>query len=110
MGEPLEHAAARVTQKRLGCNGALSFQGFFRRTDTYEDFIFDDKLFAVYECTLPTECAVNARSTTGENIACDYATLQALAKPSKSLLDILSFIESDNRSQELQYALTLDDL
>lgn len=110
MGKPLEHAATRVTQKRLGCTGALSFQGFFRRIDNYEDFTFDDKLFAVYECTLPIECAVNTHSTTGKNIAYNHTALRTLTKPSKSLLDILSFIENDTHSQEIQYTLTIEDL
>jgi hypothetical protein len=111
MGEPLEDALVRLETKRLGQSGEHTFHGFFRRTDFYEDTVFDDKLFAVYTCSFPKETILAPSSNIGENIRCSREELFGLKKYGKAFTDVLSFTEkTDPVLEEHTYVITIDDL
>jgi hypothetical protein len=111
MGESLADATQRLASQRLGnAVPEQAFCGFFRRIDTYDGTVFDDKLFAVYTCTMPDEAAVNAAPYTGAITLQTRAQLDALERPSKSLLDILAFSEQpDLPMVEKTYDLVMAD-
>ena len=111
MGESFEDAVKRLAVKRLGQLGEHTFHGFFRRTDHYEDTIFDDKLFAVYTCSFPEDTVLSPSSDIGENIACTREELFTLPKYGKAFVDVLEFTEqNDSMLAEYTYTLTMDDL
>ena len=111
MGEPLEEALVRLETKRLGQSGQHTFHGFFRRTDFYEDTVFDDKLFAVYTCSFPDGTVLAPSSDIGENIPCSREELFQLQKYGKAFTDVLGFTEKNNPSlEEHTYVITMDDL
>jgi hypothetical protein len=93
MGESLPDAVQRLALRRLGFSSEATFCGFFRRTDNYDDSVFDDKLFAVYTCTMPSDATIKDIANTGVITLQTRAQLDTLARPSKSLLDILAFAE-----------------
>jgi ADP-ribose pyrophosphatase YjhB (NUDIX family) len=111
IGEPLNIASTRTLQERLGIIGEPKFQGFFRRIDTYKDMLFDDKIFAVHTYTLGEKDTISERGSTGKNA---YYTEKQLAKikhPSKTLLDLFSYVQQGHRRfEERIYELELKDL
>lgn len=110
-GEPTLAAVQRLLHERLGVSAALTPAGMFRRTDMYKETVFDDKLFAIYTCTLPSEAQVHELSRTGRNVRRTAKELAELKNPSKSLLDILHFVSSQESGfTERVYSLRPEDL
>jgi hypothetical protein len=111
-GETLPVALARLLASRLGVEGVQGTPvGFFRRIDRYESVTFDDKLFAVHAVDVPDDMPIAEGGSTGENIWCTEQQLHEQPKPSRSLLDILAYVQAgDAVITERIYELTHADL
>ena len=111
MGERLPDAVVRLQNERLGCSGKAALVGFFRRTDMYEDAVFDDKLFAVHLVDLPERAAVQQASKTGELVLLTKQELMDVQHPAKSLLDIFIYCQPGAAPlAEHTYPITAADL
>ncbi|HSX30847.1 MAG TPA: hypothetical protein VLE99_02930 [Candidatus Saccharimonadales bacterium] len=112
LGEPLEVAAKHTAELRLGLSNVQpKFHGFFRRIDSHQGTIFDDKLFAIHKLQLTQDVTTQlpAENEIGRlllTLAIDIAQLEHRAR---SLLDILTFTQSDKPYAEQQYELTQSD-
>jgi len=110
-GEKLGSAAQRITRERLGVDVELHMVGFFRRIDTYDGMLFDDKLFAVHVCDVPADAVIQMNSNNGKNIPCKTDQLCTLKNPSQALLDIFQFTQQTTTLyEEHMYELTATDL
>ena len=111
MGERLEDAAKRILTARIGVTASLEAAGTFRRIDVYEGLTFDDKVFAVFTCELPTDTKIAEHSETGDILRYNQSTLEDLPHRSKALLDFLAYAQSDNHALvERTYELGKEDL
>ncbi len=112
MGEQLTGAAERIAMARLGCSGAVRPVGLFRRIDHFDDFTFDDKIFAVHAVTLPASADITHANTWGEMLLLTELEVLAIERPSKSLLDIFRYTRLDNPPpfEEHSYTLQAADL
>lgn len=110
-GETLSEASNRVALERLGIPVSLKFHGFFRRIDTHEQEVFDDKLFAVHVGELPDDYTLIGNNKVGVNRLYDTEELRSLPLPSKSLIDILEYtLFSRHNYIERKYQLEAIDL
>jgi 8-oxo-dGTP pyrophosphatase MutT (NUDIX family) len=110
-GEALEVASARIARERLGIEVEPHLRGFFRRIDMWSGSIFDDKLLAVHSCDLPLKIEPAGKTKFGENKLYSQEELLKIAKPSRSLLDILNYSQSSKTSYtEKIYNLSPTDL
>jgi ADP-ribose pyrophosphatase YjhB (NUDIX family) len=112
MGEPMSEAVARVLKNRLGCKGDFQSVGLFRRTDFFEDAVFDDKLFAVHTVEIAADAIIPTKFEMGDIALLDEAELASVAKPAKSLLDILHYCQNESRApfEERRYEIHAADL
>lgn len=107
-GESLTDAANRITSMRLGSPLELEFYGFFRRIDTYEEDIFDDKLFAVHVGVLPDGYALVDSNKAGANCLFSADELRTTQLPSRSLVDIFEYVQSTS-GEYIEHRYTLKD-
>lgn len=107
-GEPLEVAAKRLAKRRFGMVPPLLMHGFFRRTDIYEDSVFDDKLFAVYSAAIPEGVSISSTTNTGENIMMLESQFRELTKTSDAFFDVFAFVQKGATLEEHVYHLTAD--
>ena len=110
-GETVQQAASRVALDRLHVATDFELTGFFRRIDTVQDKLFDDKLFAVFRHELATEPNWAHTGTTGEILRVATTDLSDLPNRAKSLLDIWAYAEQPSSPLiERTYGLSTDDL
>ena len=110
-GENVSVAAKRILLERLGVSGTPSFVGMFRRIDMYNNAVFDDKLFALHTYKLPAAAMPQKEGFVGKTLLCSPDELLKLETPSKSLVDIFTFITSGaSEFIERTYQLQLEDL
>lgn len=110
MGEATAWAAKRISKERTGLGEVLRFAGFFRRIDVCEGLLFDDKLFAIYACELPSADTVAHKTEVGETAVYTLVQLRTLPHRSKALLDILEFSQTPGEQfVERTYDLELAD-
>jgi hypothetical protein len=110
-GEVMSDAANRIALGRLGTTLPLHFLGFFRRTDTYENEVFDDKFLAVHTGILPSDNVLSKSNKVGENHLYTKDQLYTAESPSRSLIDILEYSQSNSGPYaERYYDLDASDL
>jgi predicted transcriptional regulator len=110
-GEALDKAVARITYHRFGIVTDAACVGFFRRIDLYEEEVFDDKLFAVHMLRLQSDILTMRKNNVGELLVCNEASLSDIARPARSLLDILAYARHPHRPYEERiYELQPEDL
>jgi 8-oxo-dGTP pyrophosphatase MutT (NUDIX family) len=110
-GESMLVATKRILFERLGITGTPTFVGLFRRIDLYKDAVFDDKLFALHSFMVPAGVALQEEGLTGKNRFCSREELFELKTPSKSLIDIFTFVASGAAGiEEHVYQLQPEDL
>jgi hypothetical protein len=110
-GESLANAAQRLLLDRLRIVGKPTFVGFFRRIDRYNDFVFDDKLFAVHAVDLPPRVTIEVTSITGKSMRCTPQEIAKLERKSRSLIDIFAYVQAGKPGiKECVYQLELADL
>lgn len=110
-GEKIASAAQRLMQERLGQDVKPTLAGFFRRIDMHKDMVFDDKIFAVHTCELPNLAVIDKETLKGRYAGYTSQEIKKLTRPSRSLLDIFSYVEAGSGFYEEHiYVLTSDDL
>ncbi len=106
-GETSEEAVSRLLNERLSPSKHVKFVGVFRRTDFYQDELFDDKIFLIHEVELDTKPAEEV--STGINLLINEEDLSNQPLLSKSLLDILRATQTNTPFIEKTYNLSFDD-
>lgn len=110
-GEEFPHAASRVLKIRTGLEAEVRMVGFFRRIDMYEANLFDDKLFAVFTCSLPEGELTFPDADVGSIELVARSDIDNLDKPSRALFDILHYTEAGQPEyEERVYHLGASDL
>lgn len=110
--ESMPEAAKQLAKMRLGIDVQPALKGIFRRTDTHENTVFDDKFFAVHTATLDNfQISELLKSNeVGEILRYTKPDLHNLKNAAKSLLDILDFSQQTDMYSEKRYALADSDL
>lgn len=106
-GEVARSSLQRLSTERLAQPVSCEYKGTFRRIDTYNNELFDDKLFLVHEVVLynnPQHDVVN-----GINNMYSVDELYVLENRSRSLLDIFEFVQSGHTYVERSYDLGYED-
>lgn len=111
-GEPMATASQRIARERLGLEAQPELHGYFRRIDTLEGTVFDDKIFAVHRLALTNTQATSlvTSNRVGEILRLTKAQLVSLDNGAKSLIDILEFADTNKPYAEQTYRLKAADL
>jgi predicted transcriptional regulator len=93
VGQVLEGAAEASLKERLGIEAPSTLKGFYRRIDTHDGIVFDDKLFAVHTLELSDTQAeqIKDENQMGTISVMNKSMLNTASNRSKALLDILAF-------------------
>lgn len=108
-GQALQPAIEQLLLDRLQATGQTDFKGFFRRIDTLEKEIFDDKIFAVYTCQLPRGQILADQNQFGKIELVPLTAVGGLAQASPALVDILQFSLASKPYYEQRYNLAPDE-
>ncbi len=106
-GEAKDEAVHRLLAKQLTQTDNITYCGVFRRLDYYEDQLFDDKLFFVHKVDLQDIPTPN--DAKHKIVQINEGEIERLQNKSRSLLDILHFVNSGKSYQEQKYTLEYDD-
>lgn len=110
-GGELMDGVQRALKDRVGVNLSVILRGFFRRIDIYNETTFDDKFFAVCMAKLTAGhgAKLYKKNSQGELNLKSKDTL-AQENISKSLFDIVDFVQSTDNFAEKIYQLSDPDL
>jgi len=106
-GELRESAVERLLNERLAKSVQVSYVGVFRRLDTYDGELFDDKVFFIHTATLMNSPALKVIN--GVNTRIKMSELATTNNKSRSLLDIFNFTQENETYTERQYDLSYED-